>query len=297
MKFAIRDDDLNYFFNSEQIERNYKDIWDICPVSMSVVPFIKGDWLNWIERFEKIGPGIMTESLINEFYSDNEVSAIGDNPELISFLKKEIDRGRIYLTIHAIHHRNEDDIIPQFKNNYGIGAEFYTNRNLTSKLQESILYLEDLLNQKIEVFTPPQNIMSDLGLDAVINNNLAIVGSYPPIRRMRTFNLLGVTEYLKYLSFRFWNRGKIYPLPLINNKLKIVNYYNLMPGSNLKELYRKLDDVYSFKGTFVLATHSYGFNYKMKNSNKTMGEVLKEIVSYAATKSNVQFVNMKEIFE
>jgi hypothetical protein len=62
MKFAIRDDDLNYFFNPEVIENNYRDIWDICSISMSVVPFIKGNRPYWLE-YEL---GIISKEMINE---------------------------------------------------------------------------------------------------------------------------------------------------------------------------------------------------------------------------------------
>jgi hypothetical protein len=35
----------------------------------------------------------------------------------------------------------------------------------------------------------------------------------------------------------------------------------------------------------------------MKNSNKTMGDVLKEFVEYDAKKRNIRFVTIKEIFD
>ena len=53
MLFAIRDDDLNYFYNPNDIERWYHGIWDKCPISMSVVPFIKGNWPKLVAEAEK----------------------------------------------------------------------------------------------------------------------------------------------------------------------------------------------------------------------------------------------------
>jgi hypothetical protein len=39
MRFAIRDDDTNYFTQPEQLARVYGAVWEVCPVSLSVVPF------------------------------------------------------------------------------------------------------------------------------------------------------------------------------------------------------------------------------------------------------------------
>ena len=143
MKFALRDDALNFFYSPEDIQKNYKDIWDICPVSMSVVPFIKGDWPNLVKENEIRGPGIMEPDLIESIINDNEIHPLDANNELVDFVKEKIIEKKIYLTIHGIHHRNEDPEIPQLTTNFGIGAEFYTCRDLTEPLHEAILYIEN----------------------------------------------------------------------------------------------------------------------------------------------------------
>jgi hypothetical protein len=297
MKFAIRDDDLNYFYDPNIIEGNYKDIWDVCPISMSVIPFVKGDWPKWIDRFEKIGPGFIKKSIIDEFYKDNKIYALGDNQELVSFIKRKIYECRVYVTIHGIHHRNEDECIPQFNDNYGIGAEFFTNRNLTNGLQESILYLSSMLDQKIEIFTPPQNLISSLGIDSIINNNLNIIYRLPSIRHLQTYIMLGFNEYMKYLKFKLRKKVIDYPYPLRGKKISIANHFRLQPDTDINSLYASLNEVYKYNGSFVVSTHSYGFEYKMKDSNKKMGLVLRELVDYASTKPDVKFVNLKQIFE
>jgi hypothetical protein len=38
--------------------------------------------------------------------------------ELVSYIKNKIDENKVYLTIHAIHHRNEDKKLPEFENNF-----------------------------------------------------------------------------------------------------------------------------------------------------------------------------------
>ena len=109
MKFAIRDDDLNYFYTPKFIEDNIKDIWDICPFSMSAVPYIKGNWLENTKMLEELGPKNVLDNVIRKIQLDNKIYDIANNVELINYIKQKIDEKKIYLTIHGIHHRNEDD--------------------------------------------------------------------------------------------------------------------------------------------------------------------------------------------
>ena len=42
LKFCIRDDDICYHTNSDELHNLYKDIIEICPVSFSCIPYIGG---------------------------------------------------------------------------------------------------------------------------------------------------------------------------------------------------------------------------------------------------------------
>jgi predicted deacetylase len=297
MKFALRDDDLNYFYTPCDIENNYNEIWDICPVSMSVVPFMKGNWPKNVKDAEKRGPGNLNKQILKKLISNNNIYPIGDNNELVDFIKQKIVSKKIHLTSHGIHHRNEDDITPQLSGNFGFGAEFFTNRDLTEELSKAIIYLEETFGQSIEVFTPPQNLYSKIGLKAIVNNNLALCADLLNFKSIDTLKLIGLKNYIKILLFKVFNRGSIYPYLIVNNKFKLINHHRLQPGTDILKLYSKLDETYNKNGVFVLSTHSYAFDYEMKNSKESMGKVLKEIVAYAATKENIEFVNLKQIFE
>jgi len=297
MKIAIRDDDLNYFFKPEEIEENYKDIWNICPVSMSVIPFIKGDWPTYIMKLEKIGPGKNYNILLNNIKSNKKIYPIGDNLILINYIKSKIKEKKIYLTIHGIYHLNEDPITPILNNNFGIGAEFYTTRDLTEKLKEAKDYLESIFNQKIEIFIPPQNIVNKNGLNAIINNNLSICGDLPKWNSIYTIKLFGIYNYTKYLLFKLANRKKEYPYTIINNNFKIVGHYRLQPKTDIDILYKEFDRIYSKDWVFVISTHSYAFNYKIIKTGFTIKETLKRFLEYAKNKGNIEFVNLKQIFD
>lgn len=297
MKFALRDDDLNYFFDAKVIENNYRDIWDICPISMSVVPFIKGYWPKIVIEAEERGPGQMADSLIKDLRKDNHIFPIDENIELVEYVKEKVKTNKIYLTIHAIHHRNEDKVMPQFTNNYGFGAEFYTTRDLTLPLSESIKYLENVFEQKIEVFTPPQNKFNMKGLMAVINNNLMVCGDFPSIKDINTIRLFGLMEFVNYFSYKLFYRSSQFPYPILNKQFKMVGHHRLQLGTNIEGLYAALDHAHKSNGVFVISTHSYGFGFKMKNSELTMKDELMRLIDYAKNKGNIEFVNLKQIFE
>jgi hypothetical protein len=300
MKFAIRDDDLNYFYTPQFIEENIKDIWDICPISMSAVPFIKGAWLENTKILEDLGPNNVSKDIIKKIQEDNQIYDISDNQELVSCIKNKIDEKRVYLTIHAIHHRNEDEQLPKFENNFPIGAEFYTDRDLTYDLKNAIEHLEEAFGQKITIFTPPQNIYSKRGLQSIISNNLNMCAYLPSVKNVwDSIGMIGVANYLKLLKFKIENRGKSVPYPYVlkSSAIQIMNHRSLQPGTNIGGLYKDFEFVYSQGGDFVLSTHSYGFNYKMQGSDKTIGEVLKEFLLYAQKKKNVEFVTLDKIFE
>lgn len=297
MKFALRDDDLNFFFSPSMIEEYYKFIWDICPISMSVVPFIKGNWLKLVDEAERMGPGVQSSEYLSKLFSDNEIFPIHKNVQLVEFIKEQMAFNRIYLTIHAIHHRNEDSVIPQFKTNYGSGAEFYTNRDLTADLENAINYLEQTFNQNIEVFTPPQNKINSLGIRAVLNNDLAICADLPGIRSIDALKLFGIKQYSKYVLFKVKNRKTLYPFVIKNGRLSIVAHQRLQPGIDIEKIKQEIDYAHENNGVFVLSTHIYAFNYKMKKGNQNMGEALIDIIEYAKEKPGIDFVNLKQIFK
>jgi len=296
MKFALRDDDLNYFYKPEYIENNFKNIWDICPISMSVIPFVKGNWPLITQELENRGPGYIDDDLIKKIKEDNTIYPIGDNLQLVDFVGKKIEDGKIYLTLHAIHHRNEDKIIPQIGRNFGIGAEFFTTRDLTKQVKEAIEYLEKIFLQKIKVFTPPQNLLSHEGLKAILNNNLSICGDLPSVKEINTIKQFGLFNYTKYFVHKLLNPDIQYPYPIINHKLKLISHSRLQPSTNTQKLYQSFEDAYRRNGVFILSTHSYGFDFKMKDTGERMGDALEKLINTAKKMSGVDFVNLEDCF-
>ena len=296
MKFALRDDDLNYFFNPKDIEKRYENIWDICPVSMSAIPFVIGNWAENTLLLEKIGPNAFLEEIYSKLKKDTTIYKLGDNTELINFVKTKMSEDKIYITMHGVEHRNGDKILPNLKNNFSIGAEFFTDRDLTIKVKKAKLYLEDILDQTISVFTPPQNLLSYLGIKALLKNDLAICGDLPSMRNLKTIKLIGIKNFIKYISFRVKYETNIFPFPIINEDFKYITHFRLQLGTNIKNLYKRFDEVHSFNGNFVLSTHSYAFDYIMKDTNQTMQFELQKFINYCKNKESISFVSLNKMF-
>jgi predicted deacetylase len=300
MKFAIRDDDLNYFYTKPFILKQAECIWDICPLSMSVIPYVKGNWLENVKKLESIGSSNLTKEVITEIRNDSHIYNISDNAELVEFIKEKILEKKVHITMHAIHHRNEDIKLPNVHNNFSIGAEFLTDRDLTDKVRSAKQYIESTFCQKINVFTPPQNLLSLKGFNAINKNNMGICGYLPsPKNPLKLIKMIGLSNSVLYILHRLKFKGVYIPYPkaLKFKGQSFVEHYSLQPGTNIEKLKKGFDIVYGLGGDFVLSTHSYAFNHTMTDSTLKMGAVLNEFLQYVKSKKNIQFVGLDELFE
>jgi len=301
MKFAIRDDDLNFYFTPDFIDKNLREVFEISPVSMAAIPQVKGNWIKNTDMLEKAGPSGITAEMESAIRSDGAVFSIDQNKDLIRYIRQLTSMKKVSIAIHGIHHRNEDPSPPAFSNNFSIGAEFHTERDLTLPLQNGVRILENCFSAKIEVFTPPQNSYSFLGARAVFESGLNICGYLPSIWNCKMFiQLFGKANYLKYLQHRLKckQRGLDQPYPhvLRYNGHAITDHCALQPGTSSGLLIEKIRRVHDAGGHFVLSTHSYGFDYQMKDGRRSMKHCLLDILNEVSKMSDVRFVSLNEIF-
>lgn len=299
MRFAIRDDDLNYFYTTSFILKQIEDLWDICPFSMSVIPYVKGNWLENVKKLEAIGSSNLTDEVIAEIINDEIVHNISDNTELVAFIKEKIIEKKVHITMHAIHHRNEDAKLPVVRNNFSIGAEFLTDRDLSEAVRSAKQHIETTFGQKVDVFTPPQNLLSLKGFNAIAVNNMNICGYLPsPRNPIKLLGMIGLKNSVLYLFHRLKFKGSYVPYPAVfkYKGLSFVEHHSLQPGTNVEQLKKAFDIVYDLGGDFVLSTHSYGFNHTMDDSLLKMGDVLREFLHYVKSKNNIEFVGLNELF-
>jgi hypothetical protein len=278
MKFAIRDDDTNYFTSPEELTRSYAQLWDLCPISLSVIAFVN-------YRFDKAIEFYLTNGRLSEELTRIEkVHAIGDNRCLTSFLKKTTKEHRTSVNLHGIHHRNNENT-----------KEFYTDQDFTEALKRAKDYLEALLETKISTFVPPHNVLSAQGYSAVINNNLNLVGWLP--FKHRFLRLAYVPAYLKLVQFRLGYGDNVYPYVLRLGSRSEAMYHSLTPAVSFETLTKAFDFAYRMDGIFILATHYWELNAKQCcRPHGTVGEVLFRFMDYVSRHSGIRYCTVNEVF-
>ena len=291
MKFVLRDDDINYHYQPTQLDKWYEGIIDICPVSVCIPAFFKGEFNKGLYRTEHHIKRSWEERISDKIYR------IGDNQELVDYLRGLLSERKISISLHGITHRNEEEISKTpIKGNYIGGAEFYTQNDYTESLRQAKEYLDSLFNIYINSFTPPQNMVSYKGLQALVNNNLSLCADLVYTRDLKELihfyvlkNVFLLAFYRKFIHFR-------YPF-IIKHKVKFIDHTRLQPGSNIQLIKQTFDFARSRNGVFVLSTHSYGFYYKMEQYDMTMKEALVDILKYTKQFNDVEYTTLHELFK
>lgn len=295
MKFAIRDDDINYFFSPDELDAYFGGVWELCPITAFVIPFVMGQWRENVALLESIGPSNISVDVLEKILGDCNRYSIADNTSLIAYMKERIADGKLVVGMHGMHHRNLDDQMPDLKKNFAVGAEFYTNRDLTENVRDTKAFLRLLFDQNIDVFSPPQNALSDAGLRALTRNNLSVCAYLPSLRDIKGFaQKFGLDGALKLALFRalYKKKSTFYPFPLKLDGGFFFDHVSLQPGSSVEHIKSDIDFSASKGGNFILSTHSYAFNYKMDLYPGTMKEALIEIIHYARERYNPTFTTI-----
>jgi hypothetical protein len=293
MRFAIRDDDLNFFTAPEEIEACYSVIWDKIPVSLSLISRVKGNWSYWVHDIYKNKKNTNWK----DWKNDDEEHPIGENKILVQYLIHKLSENRIDLCFHACHHRNSDnDALDRLENNYVQGAEFYTNNDKTKILIEEIKYLKKIFDYEITCFTPPQNRLSQTGYKSVIKAGLNLCGGCIPFyMKEKTFS--GILNIGKQAAFRIRYPGRDYPYVLkFKSHREIIHHYPLQPNTRLEYLIECFEHVRGFNGDFVLSTHYIEHRYVMTyNSKITMNDVFKQFIEHIEKYDDVQGVTLSKM--
>jgi len=270
MYFAIRDDDINFFTKPEELAANYSQVWDECPISLAVTPFQAG-YPVWVSA--KSSPT-----------NPAEVFPLGDNRELVEFLRDGCAFGRFSIMLHGYHHN-----IPSGR------PEFQEGAALAAKAREGKAYLERLLGTKITCFTPPHNALSREGIDAVVAAGLNIVGiqSFRPGRRT-----LRLRHLVPFLARNWYLRvlGEEYPRPLWVLDHWEMPYATLGRVSSPELLREGILRAIRRRGTFCLSTHYWEFGYPMASSpSQTVGDVFLELWGQVRSSPGVAFTTVDNL--
>jgi len=263
MKVILRDDDTCYFTKPQELEKAFGEVWNFAPVSLAVVPFV--------------GKGL--KSVVpKEYWRSNKLFPIGENKELVNFLKKLLREKKICIMLHGYSHQD-----------YPKGPEFVAGENLYQKVKEGKEYLENLFETKITTFVPPHNTLSEKGWKAVVENGLNISGihNFPHFARLKFPYYWPI--FLKKCFFKPFT-GYTYPYPIDFGTHKEVPYFSLSTKFPFKRNERAFKAVYKKNGVFCLATH-----YWSLINSQPLRETFNEFVQKIKKTPNVEFLTFNNI--
>lgn len=154
MFFSIRDDDTSYYTQPIDLIEAYSGLQNI-PISISVIP-------NAFFRHADIYP-------YGREKIDQEYGMIGDNKQLIRYLKEEIEKSHFEILMHGIHHQYyyKDGWIPEMC--------YLSYKEIDEQITHMRKYLETIFNQEINIFVAPSNsmnkdtfrVLDEIGMDTM----------------------------------------------------------------------------------------------------------------------------------
>lgn len=295
MLFAIRDDDVSYWTKPEELENLYKPIWSKgIPVSLSLIPF-----------------SIKSENLgdFDKFYQDEEFRHIGDNKELVYFIREKQREKLVCLMMHGYTHqykvaldKNSEqktatkDVLDEMRK-VKKGRELYWIGEYRWKRYEQLLietkigkeYLEDIFKTKIKVFVPPSNDISREGVRAVSENRLNLVSSISIREINRPLTIYTFINWAKNVLWRLVY-GRKFPFVMNYGTHKEVFAHGFTPDIRLENLIREFNFCYRKKAPFILSLH-----YWEINSRKEMKRDFFRFIEY--TEGKAEYISVNKIIE
>jgi hypothetical protein len=268
LRAAIRDDDTCYFTRPEALERVYGRYWDRIPISLAVVP---------------VHGSTRSKGIPEEHWEGDREFPLGDNRELVDFLREGAADGRLSIVLHGYSHKN-----------YPTGYEFEVAPDLEWRLARGLGYLEALLRVEISTFVPPHNALSKAGLLAVDRLGLNVLGSFYSFRPdKKPWGPDTLANYLRITAHRRrTGRGRrqrlIYPWPLRYNRHAEFGCQPLVPRTTLDELLSAFEEARRFGGDFCLATHYWEIDDRLAG-------MLDAVIDHA-DRAGVEWVPADDLF-
>lgn len=230
VKLAIRDDDLNFFSKIEDVENAYMPIKGF-PVSFAIIPAVTD---------------VSTIGLCPETRGNKTPMYIGDNKELMQWLKEEKTFDGIDICMHGINHTYHFD-----KKGNKVAEMLWRDE---PELAETIGFwkskLEKDLDTKISCFVAPSNLISKYGIKCVVKNQMDFSGIIPFSFR-RDITLRNIANYIKRWYLRFKDRLP-YPGILDYGTHKEVNACTIQSYDYLVRMYSYCEKM---KAPMVINTH------------------------------------------
>jgi len=182
VQLIIRDDDTNYFTKVSDLKRVYSEIPDF-PVSFAVVPTVTD--------VSTIGACSDTKGNLIPRY-------VGENAELVEYLKKRLKEGTCDVLLHGITHGY------RFDKSGGRQAEMVwrdEEEDLCGTIKHWKEDFEQLFDYPINCFVAPSNSIGKHAIKAVYKCGLNFSGIIS-IKYERDLDLRTIRNYLKRVYVR-----------------------------------------------------------------------------------------------
>jgi hypothetical protein len=268
MKFVIRDDDLSYYTDLQQIKRLYEPLFERgFKVSFATIPRERK-----VEHKED-------RALYKQY---DEYGWVGDNASLVNYIKGLVDKDFVEIMQHGFDHSYCIVDGKKF-----IGECIQKKQDILLKdFEEGKRHLEDIFGRRIVSFVPPSN---------QIDAKTVLVLKKIDIRFLSGLILPSFNRKLDYQNFSNWViscayricRGHRFPYPMKNGSMKELTYYSLATLSDLKS---QFDYCLCHNAPFVFAVHYWDIL-----GNKSKMNIFMEFLSYVESK-NVEKVLFREAF-
>ena len=226
MKFVIRDDDLNFFFDPIDIEKNFRDIWDICPISMSVIPFVKGDWKKQIAHFEGISPGVINEDVLKIFLNYCTDDTYKQQVKNLVSDSNHIKTGKSLTNFDITSYNNDNSKINTIVENKNTLIYFWTTEYMST----------DYLVKRVKYLEKQYPYIEFIGIN--MQNNFGNITTDPNLKQLERKNQFKLTKNSDAYNFLTSN----YPRAIIIDKNGIVkNGFTSLNSKNIHQELLKLE--------------------------------------------------------
>ena len=274
LRFAIRDDDVCFHTNHDQLYHLYNEISQICPISFSCTPFVGGyDVDNYLpEKWEQF-------DLQWRDWQTKEILPIGDNLKLVELLKDWCTNDRATIMMHGIHH----DLY-----------EFLQDKDFEEDVREAKQYLEELFSRAVTTFSPPNNSLGSTATKGLIHNNFNILMAFGHLPKERPLSVINYLNFIRllFLYFRFGKRFRL-TAPMNFGSHQEQPCYEIGPSTRYEVLVAGFEFALARGGNFVVATHYYHLA-----ANQPLHAMLQDIVELANKQPPgvVEFVPAEKLF-
>lgn len=163
---CLRDDDASFITKVEDLSDAYDCYWNVLPVTLATVPFSHGSQqliLSCEDHPNKYGAVYDWEkkASADQLTVYHRTHPIGENRELVEYLKPMIRNGKVEIAQHGVNHRYHQR-----------GPEMLSDQHNCYTIRAGKEYLEKVFDIDVVTFVPPSNyvdrkivrILAKLGL-------------------------------------------------------------------------------------------------------------------------------------